>query len=177
MFYRKLVPHQLPRHYPNGWREEEGCCHDAADGFEVFFIGSHAFTSGAISIIWQALKRFLAPISRWAIDRPSNACRRLPLTDIEREGSSPPILVTSVTSAILADVITAVARTHTERHPAGVKTEVLYLILMLSIILISLSCFCVYELADVNKVARLIFGVVDEPNAATEGGFYKPTRL
>jgi hypothetical protein len=43
--------------------------------------------------------------------------------------------------------------------------------------LISLSCFCVYELADVNKVARLIFGVVDEPNAATEGGFYKPTRL
>ena len=49
--------------------------------------------------------------------------------------------------------------------------------LLVLIGLISLGCFCVYELADVNKVARLIFGVVDEPNAATEGGFYKPTRL
>ena len=71
---------------------------------------------------------------------PSNAWRREPLTDIDLTGSSPPILLTSVTSAILAETITALARTHTERHPAGVKTEVLYLILIVFIDLISLVC-------------------------------------
>ena len=85
---------------------------------------------------------------------PLNACRRLPLTDIEREGSSPPILVTSVTSAILAEIGIAVARTHTERHPAGVKTEVLYLILMLSIILISLSYFS-FTATDNKKLVQV----------------------
>jgi len=84
--------------------------------------------------------------------------------------------VTSVTSAIFSEILFAIALMHTERHPAGVKTEVLYLILIVFIGLISLGFF-VHELADVNKLARLIFGVVDEPNAATEGGFYKSTRL
>jgi hypothetical protein len=83
--------------------------------------------------IEQALNRFFAPISRWLIEIPLNACRFEPLTDIEREGVSPPILVTSVTSAILAEVITALARTHTPRHPASVHTEVLYFILIVFI--------------------------------------------
>jgi len=69
---------------------------------------------------------------------PSNSWRREPLTDIDRVGASPPILVTSTTSTILAEIGLAVARTHTDLHPASVQTDVLYLILIVFIGLISL---------------------------------------
>ena len=45
--------------------------------------------------------------------------------------------MTEVTSAIFAETITAVARTHTPRHPASVQTEVEYLILIVFMVLIS----------------------------------------